>query len=137
MEEEAKTNMETGNGPEPEKTGHRERVRRWIFALLFKHGVLYSLALSVIIFTAYMIGSMPDPGISDRILFILLRLLWYSSLLLCFFSLFAMGAKVRHLVYYPSFRSAVSLFLYFAAAILGAALAIINSFIIATTGGNV
>ena len=111
-------------------------VRHWIFALLFKRGVLISLALTIIFFVIYMVGSIPDPGISDHILFLLLRLLWYSSLLLCFFSLFSMGYKIRRLVNRPSLRSAFGVLLYFAAGVFGVGLAIINSFIIVASGGN-
>ena len=122
-----------------EKAGPAElksHVRYWIFALLFKRGVLVFLALTFIIFAIYLIGSIPDPGISDSALFNLLRLLWYSSLLLCFFSLFSMGNKVRRLVNRPALRHVIGVLLYFAAGIFGAGLAIINSFIIAASGGN-
>ena len=122
-----------------EKAGQGElksQVRYWIFALLFKRGVLVFLGLTLIIFAIYIIGSIPDPGFSDRALFLLLRFLWYSSLLLCFFSLFSMGYKVRHLVNRPSLRNALEVFLYFIAGVFGAALAIINSFIIVASGGN-
>ena len=121
------------------KTGHDElksHVRYWIFALLFRRGVLFSLALTLIIFAVYMIGSIPDPGISDNILFLLLRLMWYSSLLLCIFSLFSMGHKVRRLVNHPSLRNTIGVLLYFAAGVFGAGLAILNSFIIVASGGN-
>ena len=111
-------------------------VRYWIFSLLFHRGVLFSLALTIILFAIYLFGSVPDPGFSDSILFLLLRLLWYSSLLLCFFSLFSMGNKVRRLVNRPALRHVIGVLLYFAAGIFGAGLAIINSFIIAATGGN-
>jgi len=124
------------NEPEPEIQERKERVRKWIFALLFKHGVMYTLAVSIVLFIIYMIGSIPDLGVYDRYIFLLLRLLWYSSLLLCFFSLFAMGAKVRRLVHNPSFRNVLGLFFYFFTGLLGAGLAIINSLIIAASAGN-
>ena len=120
-----------------EKNERKNRVRQWVFSFLFKHGVLFSLILSMLIFAVYVIGSIPDPGISDDTLFLLLRLLWYSSLLLFIFSLFAVGIRVRRLVYNPSLRNIVGLFLYFAAALLGAGMAIINSLIVAASVGNV
>jgi len=123
---------QTGN-----KSERKNRVRQWIFALFFKHGVLYTLAFSIIVFALYMIGSMSDPVFSDDMLFFLLRLLQYSSLLLCVFSLFSLGAKVRRLVYHPSLRNFVGLFLYFIAGLFGAALAMFNSFIIVASKGNV
>ena len=125
-----------GNLGKSDKIEPKKRVRYWIFALLFQRGVLFFLALTIAIFVIYIIGSIPDPGISDRILFLLLRLLWYSSLLLCLFSLFSLGYKVRRLVNRPSLRIALGVMLYFTAGVFGAALAIINSFIIVASGGN-
>jgi hypothetical protein len=98
--------------------------------------VFYSLIATVAIFVLYIIAGIPEPGISDRSLFLLLRLLWYSSILLCVFSLFAMGLKIRRLVFRPSLRNIVGLFLYFLSGLFGAALAIFNSFIIAASSGN-
>ena len=136
---EGDTVSEAASGGSPQKTGkpgRKKRVRRWLFALFFKRGVLYSLILSVVIFVLYIIGSMPDPGISDQLLFLLLRLLWYSSLMLCVFSLFTLGLRVRRLVYRPSLRNALSLFFYFVTGLFGAALVIFNSFIVAASRGN-
>ena len=84
-----------------------------------------------------MAGSIPDPGFPDRVLFFLLGVLRYSSLLNCAFSLFAMGVSVRRLVYQPSFRNVVGLLLYFGTAILGANLALFGSLVVAVTEGNV
>ena len=111
-------------------------VRRWHFAVFAKNGVRYSLLLTLAIFIVYTAGSMPDPGFPDRILFFLLQLLQYSSLLLCAFSLFAMGFRIRRLVYYPSLRNGMGLLLYFLAGILGAGLAMLNSLIVAVSGGH-
>jgi hypothetical protein len=110
--------------------------RRWLFAVLARNGVRYTLLLTLAIFTVYTAGSMPDPGFPDRILFLLLRLLQYSSLLLCAFSLLAMGIRIRRLVYYPSLRNGIGLLLYFLAGILGAGLAMLNSLIVAVSGGH-
>jgi hypothetical protein len=118
------------------KHNHRRTVRHWIFSVLFKRGVIFSLIATLVLFTLYVISGIPDPGISDRLLFLLLRLLWYSSLLLCIFSLFAMGLKIRRLVFHPNLRNIVGLFLYFFAGLFGAASAIFNSFIIAASSGN-
>ena len=119
------------------KPKRKTRVPQWFFAVFFKHGVLYSFLLSIVIFAIYMIGSIPDPGFSDWLLFLLLWLLWYSSLLLCVFSIFAMGFRVHRLVYRPSLRNIFGLFIYFIAGLFGAALTILNSFIVAAARGNI
>jgi len=121
-----------------EKTDSKtERVRRWIFSDFSRKGVGYALAFSLVIFGLYMAGSIPDPGFPDRVLFFLLGVLRYSSLVNCAFSLFAMGVGVRRLVYQPSFRNVLKLLLYFGTAILGANLALFGSLVVAVTEGNV
>jgi hypothetical protein len=117
------------------KAGQVKPHRRWIFRRFLRRGVRIALVISLAIFALYTAGSMVDPGFSDRILFLLLQLLQYSSLLLCAFSLFTMGFCVRRLVRHPHGHNVISLCFYFAAALLGAALAMLNSLIIATTGG--
>jgi hypothetical protein len=111
--------------------------RRWIFSDFVKYGVLCTFFLSLAILTIYTIGSMPDVDFSDKTLFFFLRLLRYSSLLLCAFSLFAMGYSVQRLVNHPGFRNALSLFLYFIVGVCGAGLAMVNSFIVAASEGNI
>ena len=111
--------------------------RRWIISGFVRSGVLVTFALSLGIFALYMIGSMPDTGFSDNTLFLFLRLLRYSSLLLCVFSLFAMGYSVQRLVNHPGIRNALGLFLYFIIGLLGAGLATLYSFIVAASEGNV
>jgi len=113
------------------------RDRRWIFAGYAGKGVRLSLALSMAIFAVYLFGSVPDPGFSDRLLFFLLRLLRYTSLLLCAFSLFALGFSVHRLVHFPGLRHALNLIFYFAVGIVGAVLSMLDSFIVVATGGNV
>jgi hypothetical protein len=120
----------------PNKSKYRKIVRHWIFSVLFRKGVFFSLIATVVLFFLYIIAGIPDPGIPDGLLFLLLRLLWYSSLLLCVFSLFAMGLKIRRLVFHPTLRNIIGLFLYFLSGLFGAALAIFNSFIIAASSGN-
>ena len=115
----------------------RKRGRRWIFAGYARKGVHVSLALSLAVFAVYLFGSIPDPGFSDRLLFFLLRLLRYTSLMLCAFSLFAMGFSVHRLVHFPGLRSALNLFFYFVVGLLGAVLSMLDSFIVVATGGNV
>ena len=119
------------------KPSKKEQNRRWIFKDFVRSGVRFALALSVIIFALYTIGSLPDPGFSDRILFLLLRMLRYVSLINCAFSLFAMGYAVHRLVYQPSFRNVIGLFFYFGTAILGAGLVLFGSLMFAATEGNV
>jgi len=111
--------------------------RRWIFAGYAKKGVRVSLAFSLAVFAVYLFGSIPDPGFSDRLLFFLLRLLRYTSLLLCAFSFFSLGFSVHRLVHLPGVRNALSLFFYFCVGILGAVLSMLDSFIVVATGGNV
>jgi hypothetical protein len=111
--------------------------RRWIFAGYVRTGVRILLALSLAVFAVYLFGSIPDPGFSDRLLFFLLRLLRYTSLMLCAFSLFAMGFSVHRLVQIPSPRNILRLGFYFAVGILGAVLSMLDSFIVVATGGNV
>jgi len=116
---------------------HKTIERRWIVSGFGRNGVLVTLGLSLAILALYMIGSMPDTSFSDNTLFLLLRLLRYSSLVLCAFSLFAMAYSVRHIVDHPGLRSALSLFFYFIVGLLGAGLAMLYSFIVAASEGNV
>jgi len=111
--------------------------RRWIISGFVRNGVLFAFILSIAIFVIYMAGSMPNVGFSDNVLFLLLRLLRYSSLLLCAFSLFAMGYSVQRMVNKPGVKNALNLFLYFLAGLLGAGLAMLYSFIAAASEGNV
>jgi len=116
--------------------GQKKQNRQWIFADFARKGVWAALALSLLIFAVYLSGSIPDPGFSDTILFLLLRLLQYASLLLCAFSLFALGFSVHRLVYRPCIRNGLSLCFYFLTGLLGAGFAMLNSVIIAASGGN-
>ena len=111
--------------------------RRWIISGFVRNGVLCTLALSLAIFALYLAGSMPDPGFSDKTLFLLLRLLRYSSLFLSAFSLFAMAYSVQRMVNNPGLRNALILFSYFVIGIFGAGLAMLYSFITAASEGNV
>ena len=111
--------------------------RRWIISGFVRNGVLVTFVLSLAILALYMIGSMPDTGFSDNTLFLFLRLLRYSSLFLCAFSLFAMGYSVQRMVNHPGIRNALSLFSYFIIGLLGAGLAMLYSFIVAASEGNV
>ena len=134
MEDSTVVDTDPQTASKPEKG---EKVRRWIFSDFFRKGLRYTLALSLFIFVLYTAGSMPDPGLPDRILFFLLKMLRYSSLISCAFSLFVLGASVRRLVYHPSLRSALGLLLCFVISILSASLAMLDSVIVAATGGNV
>jgi len=118
-----------------DKGQKRTHRRKWMFSHLAKKGVVYSLILALVIFALYTGGSVSDPGFSDGILFMLLRLLQIVSLLLCACSLFAMGLGVRRLVYRPSWRNGLRLLGYFLAALLGAGLAMLHSLIFAAAGG--
>ena len=111
--------------------------RRWIISGFVRNGVLVSFGLSLGILAIYMAGSMPDTGFSDNALFMLLRLLRYSSLLLCAFSLLAMAYKVKRIVDRPGIKNALSLLFYFIIGLLGAGLAMLYSFIVAASEGNV
>ena len=66
----------------------------------------------------------------------MLRLQRYISLALCVFSLVAMGFSVHRMIYNPRLINLIKLIFFFLTGILGAFLAILNSFIIAATGGN-
>jgi len=116
---------------------HETVERKWIVSGFARNGVLATLGLSLAILALYMIGSMPDTSFSDNALFLLLRLLRYSSLILCAFSLFAMSYSVRRIVDHPGIKSALSLFFYFIVGLLGAGLAMLYSFIVAASEGNV
>ena len=118
-----------------EAGGAGKPLRRWIFAEFVKKGVFAALAVSLVIFAVYMAGSILDPGFSDNVLFILLHMLQYASLLLCAFSLFALGFSVYRMVNRPCTRYVLVLCFYFLTGIFGAGLAILNSLIIATAGG--
>ena len=138
-------NNNEGRGPVPppgspeteNKPQEKEGKRRWVFSDLAKNGVWYTLGFSLFIFALYSAGSVPDPGFSDRVLFILLRILRYSSLISTAFSLFGLGFSVRRIVYYPSLRNGFALLLYFLAGLLSASLSMLDLFIIAATEGNV
>ena len=134
MDEEKNNNSKP---PEIRETRKGTAVRRWIFSGYVKNGVLASLGISLAILVMYMAGSMPDTGFSDNILFLLLRLLRFSSLILCAFSLFAMADKVRRLVNRPGIKNALRLLFYFFTGMLGAGLAMLYSFIVAASEGNV
>jgi hypothetical protein len=110
--------------------------RQWFFASFARKGVRAALIISCIIFAVYLGGSTPDPGFSDRLLFLLLWLLRYSTLLLCAFSLFALGFSVHRLVNHFCLRNILGLFFYFTTATLGAGFTMLNSIIIAAAGGN-
>jgi len=114
-----------------------EKVRRWIFSTFMRRGVYISLGVSLGILLLYMASSMPDPGFPDSVLFLLLRILRYTSLISCAFSLFALGRSVRRLVYRPGLRSILALVVYFFASLLSASLAMLDSLVVAATGGNV
>ena len=118
-------------------TKEGKRNRRWVFAGYVRKGVFSALVLSLLIFAVYLVGSIPDPGFSDRQLFLLLRLLRYSSLLLCAFSLFAMGFSVHRLVLFPKLRNFLGLGFFFIIGLLGAILAMLDSFMVAAAVGNV
>ena len=127
-----------GKGLQTENISEKkEYSRRWIFSDFAKKGVRYSLAFSFVIFILYTAGSMPDPGFPDRVLFFLLRVLRYSAIISCAFSLFALGFSVQRLVHHPSLRNILGLCFYFFTAMLGANLVLFGSFVVAATGGNV
>ena len=120
------------------ETGAEKEIgrRRWIFADYAKKGVQATLTLSLIIFAMYLVGSIPDPGFSDYLLFMILRMLRYSSLLLFAFSFFALGFSVHRLVHVPKLRNALEVLFNFSVGILGAILAMLDSFMVAAAGGN-
>jgi len=126
----------TGTVTTENGSGRKKRGRRWVFADFVRKGVLAAFALSMLILAVYTAGSIPDPGFSDRLLILLLRLQRYAWWLLCAFSLCAMGFSVRRLVYHPCVRSALGLSFYFFTGIMGAGFAMFNSMIIAAAGGN-
>ena len=130
-------NNTDGKGLHTDESPGKEKTRRWVFLDFAKKGVPYALVLSIGIFVLYMAGSISDPGFSDHLLFFLLRILRYSSLVSCASSLVALGFSVHNLVYRPSFRSFMILCFYFAASVFSAALAMLDSFIVAATEGNV
>ena len=111
--------------------------RRWIISGFVRNGVLVTLGLSLAILALYMAGSMPDTGFSDNTLFLFLRLLRYSSLFLCAFSLFALAYSVQRMVNKPGIRNVLALIYYFIIGLLGAGLAMLYSFIVAASEGNV
>jgi hypothetical protein len=112
--------------------------RRWIISGFVRNGVLVTLGISLAILAIYMAGSVADTGFSDNALFMLLRLLRFSSLLLCAFSLLAMAYSVQRLVNNkPGIRNILRMILYFVIGMLGAGLAMLYSFIVAASEGNV
>ena len=133
-------NNVSGGDSEPPKIKENWKdaiERRWIISGFVRNGVLLAFILSIALFTIYLTGSKPDTGFSDNTLFLLLRLLRYSSLLLCAFSLLAMSYSVQRMVNKPGFKSALIMFLYFIIGLLGAGLAMLYSFIAAASEGNV
>jgi hypothetical protein len=115
----------------------KEYKRHWIFKDFIGKGVRVALVISLAIFAVYTIGSVPDPGFPDRVLFLLLKMLRYSSLVNCAFSLFALGYSVHRLVNKPSWRNFFGLCFYFATGVFGAGLAMLDTLIIAASAGHV
>jgi hypothetical protein len=120
-----------------QETGRKFWNRRWIFSDFVRKGVRAALVLSLTIFAVYLTGSIPDPGLSDFLLFLFLRLLRYAALILCAFSLFALGYSVHRLVFSPTFRNVLGLLFYFFTGMLGAFLDMLDTLIVVATGGNV
>jgi len=110
--------------------------RRWIISGFVRNGVLVTFGISLAILTLYMAGSMPDTDFSDNTLFLFLRLLRYSSLILCAFAIFAMGYSVQRMVNNPGIKNAFRIFFYFIIGLIGAGLAMLYSFIVAASEGN-
>ena len=117
--------------------GQNRKRRRWVFAGYVAKGVQAALVLSLVVFAMYLVGSIPDPGFSDYLLFALLRLLRYLSLLLCAFSLLAMGFSVHRLAHFLKLRNVLGLFFYFLTGMLGALLSMLDSFMVVAAKGNV
>jgi len=128
-----------GNIPPPEiKENWQDAMeRRWIVSGFVRNGVLVTVGISFALLAVYMAGSRPEAGFSDNALFMLLRVLRFSSLILCAFSLFALVYSVRRIVDSPGLRNALGLFFYFIAGLLGAGLAMLYSFIVAASEGNI
>jgi hypothetical protein len=111
------------------------RLRRYV-PLVARGGTLASLVFCGFMLLLYTAASLPDPGFSDGVVFMLLRLLHYASLLLCLFSLGALALAVHRLVLGPSLGHVLRVCGYFISALAGAGLSMLNSFIVAATGGN-
>jgi hypothetical protein len=120
----------------PQTGQESEKIRRWIFRGFLRKGLRFTFVASLLIFALYMAASIPDLGFSDRVLFALLRLLRYVSLVTCAFSLFALGSSVHQMVYNPSLRHFFGLCLSFGISLLSAGLTMLDSLIIAATAGN-
>jgi hypothetical protein len=99
-------------------------------------GLIASLALSAAALALYALGSMPEPGFSDRTLFTLLRVLRYVALFVIVFSLCALVFGVRLMVRRPRIRYALCIGLYALCGIFGLALVILTAFIVVAAGGN-
>jgi type VI protein secretion system component VasF len=131
-------NNNGGEQPPEIKENWKDAIEhRWIITGFLRNGVILAFGLSLFILALYMTGSMPDTGFSDNALFLLLRLLRYSSLIHCAFALFAMAYSVRRMVNNPGLRNAFRIFIYFVIAMIGAGLAMLYSFIVAASEGNV
>ena len=139
MENKADSTEENGE-PEPDPgmntrvgTALRGRIRD--FLGLARAGLRNSLILSCVFFVLYMGGSIIDPNIPDSLLFLFLRLLRYSAFLLVIFSLVALGFGVHRMVYSPSLRNALGIFLHFFLGIFGAFLAMFSLLIVEVSRG--
>ena len=134
-------NMDEGNSgdkqPPVKENWKNVMERRWIISGFVRNGVIVTFGLSIAILVLYMVGSMPDRDFSDNTLFLFLRLLRYSSLLLCAFSLLALAYSVQRIVNKPGMRNALILLFYFIIGVLGAGLAMLYSFIVAALEGNI
>jgi len=106
------------------------------FPGIVKTGVRYALILSMIFFVLFMASSMYPPGVPDAFLFALLRLLRYSAVLLCVFSLVALGFGVHRSVHAPGVRNVLGILRYFFFTLLGAILVMFSLLIVAMVGGN-
>jgi formate hydrogenlyase subunit 3/multisubunit Na+/H+ antiporter MnhD subunit len=99
-------------------------------------GVIATLILLLFTLALYAAGNMPERGFTDATQFWLLKIQWYLSLFLCLFSFCALALSLRLMIRRPRFRYALGMGLYLLTGVLGMALALLNSFVVAITGGN-
>ena len=95
-------------------------------------GLIYGFNLSLITLIIYI----ADLDLPDNILFLLLAILRYSSVLVCVFSIYLIITNIIRLIRRPNTASALKIVLFFLSLLYGAGIIVFNAFIAAIAGGK-
>lgn len=134
MEDSADSKTENPNIEPPVKP--RAAFRRRNTPAMVRAWVVYALTLSVALFAIFIAGSMHDPGVSDSVLFLLLRLVRYSSIVLCALAVVAVWFGVRNIVSHPCVQNAIAIATNFFLILFGAGMAMVSHLIVEVVKGQ-